>query len=293
MKILSLRAGRLAVDLAPQSGGSVARFTLDNSFNLLRPATEHALASGHGCDAAAFPLVPYSNRIANGRLAFDGKEILLKNNWPGVPHPMHGDGWARPWTVADAGPHAAEIVLEHAPDGERGGWPFRYRARQSYRLEDDCFTIRIAIDNLEDRPVPAGIGIHPFFAREDDVELAFRTGSVWLSDGDVLPVKRIAVPPVWDFSAARTLDGVVLDNCFDGWDGRATVRWPRRGLRLDVEASESFRHAVVYVPPLSNIIGPPYFCVEPVSHANGAVAKSLLPAGDTLAGEISFRLSQL
>jgi aldose 1-epimerase len=292
MKLLSLRAGRLAVDLAPQAGGSVARFAIDESVDLLRPATKEALASGHGCDAAAFPLVPYSNRIANGRLAFDSETFHLEPNWPGVAHPMHGDGWARPWSVAARDERSAEIVLEHAPDGDRGGWPFRYRARQSYRLDDDRFTIRIAIENLEDREVPAGIGLHPFFVRDADTELAFRAGGVWLTDADVLSTEYVAVPPRWDFSGSRRVDTVVLDNCFDGWDGRATVSWPQRRLKLDIEASEPFRHGVVYIPPYAKIAGRPYFCVEPVSHANGEVAKSLLPAGATLAGEISFRPSQ-
>jgi len=34
--------------------------------------------------------------------------------------------------------HGAEIVYEHARDGESGGWPFRYRAWQSYRLDADA-----------------------------------------------------------------------------------------------------------------------------------------------------------
>ena len=59
---------------------------------------------------------------------------------------------------------------------------------------------------------------------------------------------------------------MTLDNCFDGWDGRATIVWPARRLRLDLEASAPFRHLVIYVPP-----GQSFFCVEPVSHANGQV----------------------
>ena len=98
MKLLSLRSGRLGLDLAPQAGGSIARFTADGSIDLLRPATPQAVASGRGNDSSCYPLVPFSGRIANGRFVFDGSEIVLKPNWPGVRHPMHGDGWARPWT---------------------------------------------------------------------------------------------------------------------------------------------------------------------------------------------------
>jgi len=286
--VLSLRAGRLALDLAPSAGGSIARFAVDGAsgpVDLLRPADAAELATGQGSGTSCYPLVPFSNRIANGRLAVDGREIVLKPNWPGVRHPMHGDGWARSWDVERHDGCSADLAYAH--DG-REGWPFRYRARQSFRLEDDRLVVGLSIENLEGRAVPAGLGLHPFFTRDADTELACRTRGVWRTDAEILPTERVAVPPEWDFAASRKVDSIVLDNCFDAWDGRATITWPRRGLRLDLTASEPFRHLVIYVPK-----GSRYFCVEPVSHASGAVGRSLLAAGATLAGEIVFRLSNL
>jgi len=285
MQLLSLRSGRLAVDLAPSAGGSIARFTAGDSMNLLRPTSAEAIASGRGNDSSCYPLVPFSNRIANGRLAVDGEEIRLEPNWPGVRHPMHGDGWARPWEVERHDARSADIAYAH--DG-RKGWPFRYRARQSFRLEDDRLVVGMAVENLESRSVPAGLGLHPFFSRDDDTELACRTRGAWRTDAEVLPLEHVAVPPGWSFAISRPVREVVLDNCFDGWDGHAKVTWPRRGLQLDLTASEPFRHLVIYVPK-----GRAFFCVEPVSHASGAVGRSLLAAGATLAGEVVFHLSNL
>lgn len=287
MTLLSLRTGRLAVDLAPLAGGAVARFAADG-FDLLRPMAAADIASGKGNNASAYPLVPFSNRIRDGQLVFEGESIRLKRNWPGVNHPMHGDGWAHPWQVETVDARSAEIVYFHERAAAQGGWPFRYRARQSYRLDDDRLTVRMALENLEDRPVPAGIGLHPFFVRDMETELMCRTGAVWTADAEVLPIERITVPPQWDFSTARKVDGLVLDNCFDGWDGRAAITWPKRRLRLALEASQPFRHLVIYVPP-----GQDFFCVEPVSHANGLVSLSPLGPGATLAGEIVFHVSQL
>src|SRR5262245_39451251 len=152
MTLLSLRAGRLAVDLAPQAGGSIARFRVDDAFDLLRPMSAEAVASGRGNQAGCYPLVPFSNRIANGRLVVDGKEYLLQPNWPGVRHPMHGEGWARPWDVARHDERSAELV--HSHDGT-SGWPFRYRAQQTFRLEPDGLFVTMAVTNLEDRAAPA------------------------------------------------------------------------------------------------------------------------------------------
>ena len=285
MKLLSLRAGRLRLDLAPQAGGAIARFTADGSIDLLRPTPPQAIASGRGNESSCYPLVPFSGRIANGRLVFDGTEIVLKPNWPDVRHPMHGDGWARPWTVTRSDGQSADIVYEH--DG-REGWPFRYRARQTYRLQGEALTVAMSIENLESRVVPAGLGLHPFFVRDADTELACRAQYVWRTDAEVLPIERIAVPHQWDFSTSRRVDDVTVDSGFEGWDGRATIRWPRAGLCLDMTATEPFRDIVIYIPP-----DRPYFCAEPVSHIPGAIGSTRLAAGATLAGEIAFHLSNL
>lgn len=285
MTVLSLKNGRLAVELAPLSGGSIAAFRVDG-VDLLRPMAAADIASGKGNNASAYPLVPFSNRIANGHLVFEGETFQLAQNWPGVNHPMHGDGWSHAWNVERSDATSAEIVYLHerAPGG---GWPFRYRARQAYRLTADSLTVTMAIDNLEQRAVPAGLGLHPFFVRDADSELHCKTEAVWRTDAEVLPIARIVVPPAYDFSRARNVNEVTLDNGFDGWNGRATVRWPSRKLRLVLEASAIFRHVVIYVPP-----GKPYFCVEPVSHANGRVGRTHLDAGATLSGEIVFRIEQ-
>jgi len=287
MTLLSLRTGRLAVELAPDAGGSIKRFTVDGS-DVLRPMTEADVASGKGNNAAAYPLVPFSNRIRGGELVFEGETFHLANNWPGVNHPMHGDGWAHAWQVERSGVGSAEVAYRHERAGEQGGWPFRYRAQQSYRLDDDRLTVRMALENLEDRPVPAGLGLHPFFVRDKETELACRCRAMWTADAEVLPIERIAVPPQWDFATSRKVDGLALDNCFDGWDGHATITRPNRRVRLTLEASQPFRHLVIYVPP-----GRDVFCVEPVSHANGLVGLSPLGPGATLAGEIVFRISIL
>jgi len=250
--------------------------------------TAAAIASGKGNNAALYPLVPYSNRIRDGRLVFEGEQFRLARNWPGIGHPMHGDGWAHAWNVEHVTRQSAEIVYEHERASERGGWPFRYRARQSYRLDEDRLTIGVALENLEDHPVPAGLGLHPFFVRDPDTELRLHTQAVWTADAEVLSIERIAVPPEWDFAAGRRPDSVALDNCFDGWDGRATIVWPLRRLRLALEASAPFRHLVIYTPP-----GQSFFCVEPVSHANGQVGLAALGPGSTLGGTVVFCLSTL
>ena len=243
VSLLSLRAGRLALDLAPACGGAIARFAVDGKGDVLRPTPITTLISGKGNDTSCYPLVPYSNRIAEGRLVYNGETFKLAANWPGLRHPMHGNGWSSTWDVAHSDMHAVDLVYEH--DGLLG-WPFRYRARQSFRLDGDRLAITMSIENLEHSVVPAGLGLHPFFVRDADSDLTCRTTDVWLTDAEVIPTECVPVPASWDFAQPRRIDDVVLDNCFDGWDGRATLRWPSRGLTVDLAATEAFRHLVIF-----------------------------------------------
>jgi aldose 1-epimerase len=295
--MLRLETGPLAVDLAPEAGGSIARFSVEaagRAFDLMRPAEPESLAAGRGSGTSSYPLVPYSGRIAEGRFTVGGRAIVLAPNWPGQRHPMHGDGWAHPWIVDRSTATTADLVYAH--DG-RTGWPFRYVARQSFRLTSEALTVALSVESRDSEPMPVGIGLHPFFTREPDTTLACAVGRVWLTDAEIMPTTRAEVPREWSFSSARRVDKVALDNCFEGWDRRATIAWPGRGLRLDIEASEVFGHVVIYIPP-----GRPYFCVEPVTHANNAFALHplgvedigyrLLGHGERLSGEVVFRIGR-
>ncbi|MCA1654218.1 MAG: aldose 1-epimerase, partial [Sphingomonadales bacterium] len=130
---LSLSTGDLAIDLAPEVGGSIARFRI-GSQQLMRPAMEGSSDAG---DMAYFPLVPFSNRIRGGRFECDGRTVTLSPNLPGDPSPLHGQGWRNAWRVEDADERHAAIAFIHEP----GEWPWRYEARQRFDLDEDGLMI--------------------------------------------------------------------------------------------------------------------------------------------------------
>jgi aldose 1-epimerase len=287
MSLLTLRTARLGLDLAPGAGGAIARFTVDGA-DVLRPMTAADIASGKGNNGSCYPLVPFAGRIRDGRLDFHGEQIRLAPNWPGARHPLHGDGWSHAWQVVRSDGTSAAISYLHERAGEQGGWPFRYRAGQHFRLEDDRLTIRMTLENLEERPVPGGFGLHPFFVRDADSELVCRSETVWLMDAEVMPTQRVAVPPAWDFGTGRKVNDVALNTCFEGWDGRATLTWPQRRLRLDMATSAPFGNLVLFMPS-----GERFFCVEPWSHGLGQADWVPLGPRATLEGEVVFQVITL
>jgi aldose 1-epimerase len=287
--MLALQAGEASLVLDPAQGGSILGWTR-GVVPLLRHASPRAVIPGDTREMGAFPLVPYSNRIAGGFFHFDGVDYRLALNFGDHPNSIHGIGWQRAWEVVATASGAAALALHHTPDGD---WPFAFTAEQHFHLGPDALHVSLTITNRHTTPAPAGLGLHPYFPRASmtvprvNATLQFRANAVWRNGGDQLPVECVDVPPEWDHTSGRTVGELALDNCFEGWDGTAVLTWPDR--RITIEADSTFRHTVVYTPR-----GESFFCVEPVSHMNDAInhgGMRVLDPGETLRGEIRFRLS--
>jgi aldose 1-epimerase len=280
--MLTLHAENASLVLAPELGAGILGWTR-GSTRLLRHADPVALMPGTVREMAAFPLVPYSNRISLGRFAFAGRPYQLALNFGDSPHSIHGIGWQRPWRVTNVGRDEVTLSLTHTSDDN---WPFAFTADLALKLVPDALTVTLTLTNIHIDAAPAGLGLHPYFPRPG-ATLRFAADAVWHNSPDMLPTSRTAIPPEWDHTAGRAVGSAALDNCFEGWTGVATLTWPDR--TLTIEASEIFRHLIIYTPR-----GRDFFCVEPVSHRNDAInheGMRVLAPGEALQGTISVRVS--
>ena len=286
---LSIEHGLYQLELCPKGGGCITAFRHDG-VDLLRPATEEYWQTYEPRASGSFPLVPFSNRIADGHFAFGGRSYRFPINMPPEPHTIHGDGWTSAWNVESAEP--ARAVLVHAPTDT----PFAYVARQIFELGDEGLTASLEITNTGDRRLPMGFGHHPYFPRTEDLTLEMALPEVWLPDERHLPSRKEPVPEAWDFSSPKKLAPLTeLDHDFTGGDAEAFLHWPDRGIRLAIDADPIFRHIVVFVPPDRD-----YVCVEPVTHVANAVnmmasidqetGLQVLEPGETLEGAMRFRV---
>lgn len=289
-----LTSPSLLLEIEPAWGGGLVRFDwIANgaAVPLMRTFERTAAPSSAVPDPnrlACYPLIPWSGRISGGGFSIDGRRIELPLNRAEESWPIHGSGWQRAWRVADASAGEASLTLDETV---RAG--YSYRAIQRYALADDTLVVTLSVTNAGDIPMPFGLGLHPFFPRGGGASLRAPAQSVWRNDGRTpMPVERTAVPAAWDFARGAALpEG--LDNFFEGWDGRAAIRWPQRGLRLDIDADAD--RYIVYVPAQRD-----FFCFEPVDHAvdavnmpGGAAANGMtvLAPGKTLTRRYSFRAS--
>lgn len=285
---LTLANEHLRIDLAPSHGGGMTRFDWHGDGNAPTPIFRRRDATCDEADPnvlACYPLVPFSNRIGGARFQFDGREVALPRNRADERLPIHGDGWLRAWRVAERSDTHATLVLER----ERAK-PYAYRAKLRYALDAATLNVTLSVDNAGRDPLPFGLGLHPFLARDADTRLSAAASGLWLSGDDWLPTRHVPAPAAWVFGVAYPLPEALVNHAFTQWSGKACVVWPSRRLSLAIQADADYY--VLYTPP-----GADFFCFEPVDHPINAVnlpggacehGMTVLAPGERLTREFRF-----
>jgi len=287
--LIEKSCGNLTLSVAPDLGGAVASLNWCGQ-PILRPWSASAELRANQC--GSYPLIPWSNRIAEGRFSFAGQTHHLKKNFGSSPHAIHGSGWLKAWQVSKESAHSLTLGIEQ----EAGdAWPWPWRGTQIFELDGNALRVTLTYHNLAEVPVPAGLGFHPFFADAGASEIYFSAKGVWLNDADSLPHKETEVPERWNYNTFRKPEYDSVDNCFTGWSGCAKIRWPARGITALLTSTAP--NAMLFIPPEHrNVVA-----IEPVTHINNAInllpldsshqAMSLIQPGESLAVSMEIRIA--
>ena len=268
--MIELVAGPWRARLRPEIGGCIAALDLGQTPVLRRMADN----AEHPLDAACFPLVPYCNRIVQGRFRWGERAVAILPNLPGHPHPLHGTGWLAAWRVVRN--DASSALLEHAHDGNED-WPWAFTAHQHVALDESGCTVRLMVQNRAPEPAPMGLGLHPYFRRSRSSTIAFEAKTMLGIDAEFLPDgSRHAGDLLACWSQGSTLPATLVDHCFAGWSGSATITDEHGAITLRGFGAP---HCHVYAPPAGDAL-----CIEPVNHTPDALNRAqaempLLPPG--------------
>jgi aldose 1-epimerase len=226
-------------------------------------------------EAACFAMLPYSNRLFDGRLRRPGEsDLILPPNCDRIALPVHGTGWMSVWDIDSQDANHVSLHYRHFANEH---WPFDMDCTQRVVLAADAVHFEASIRNVGADPMPSGLGFHPRFALHPETLVTLGAQTVWAQDARGYPTHLEPVNgfPRYDYRLPRPADAVDLNHCFADWSGEATLDTPRDKVSVRVSASALLRHLVVYRLP-----GKSWLCIEPVSHATGALSL------DTLASSV-------
>lgn len=283
MREVRVASDALEAVLLPEVGARLHRLRAFG-VDLLRtppdPATHAADPFFWGC----YVLAPWGNRVDAGRTAVAGTAVDLEANFDDGSA-IHGQVYARPWEVVGDG------RLRVAGGGD--GWPWPYEVTFDVTAVDLTLTMHLELRNLGDSPMPAGIGLHPWFRRP--VLVAVHAGGVFPSNAHPGPDPQ----PVGAEYDLRAL-GPMADDLDATWadigDPPVELAWPDDGIVARLEFDAPARYVTAASPSDLGAIA-----VEPQTHvpqglrrlrdgASGALA--LLAPGDTLRLSVRLRVSR-
>ncbi len=207
------------------------------------------------CDGAhGAPLIPWLNRLADGRYRFDGAEHQLALSEPERHNAIHGLLRWRPWHALE---HAPERVLMGTRLHPLPGYPFTLDVRIAYELSGDGLTVSTSATNAGERACPYGAGQHPYLSPGSGLvdactlELPART-RILTDEQRQLPTGSEPVEGgALDFRHARALGEQAIDGAFTDLtreaDGRAVVKLAAPdGRTVELWVDESYPVIEIY-----------------------------------------------
>ncbi|MCH9816951.1 MAG: aldose 1-epimerase [Actinomycetia bacterium] len=261
-------------------------------------------------------LFPFPNRIAGANFDWDGDTYEIPVTHPGDTNAIHGLVCRAAWTdwertISEDAVTGRFRLSSDASDGVLH-WPGDLELRLTYTITDDALTISSEVVNPEEKPVPFGMGFHPYFA-----PLGAGTGpeavaachvqcdatAYWVLEDSIPTGEKRPVagkrdlrrnPSVGD----RELDDILTD--LPAFVGGRSGLMPRATLTggavtLSLNCDESWRDVVVFTPPNRESIAiEPYTCPTDAVHLTEQgenVGWQVLGPGGSWVGTVQLRVS--
>ena len=278
------------------AGGARATFFPEVGFNLIDwqvPVGEdtvglvHAepdvLAGGSGTRSGIPILFPFPNRIAGASFEFRGDEYNLTPAKPGDPNAIHGFCAKTAWhdfTEVDDSSVAATFRISRDAADRLAEWPGDLELRMTFTLADTSLRISALVTNVDDKPVPFGLGYHPYFSSlgntsVDELLVECRANEYWVLKESIPTGELRAVSGDTDLRSSTVLGSRELDDILtglrpfvpdaDGLMERATLTGS--AVKLAIRCDGSFRDLVAFTPANREAFAlEPYTCPTDAVH---------------------------
>jgi aldose 1-epimerase len=272
VKIFNKSTGEY-VAIIPECGGLVneivfhksgKNYQIINGYNSLEDLSEYDMFKSS-------KLIPFPNRIKDGKYEFLGESYQLPINFPAENNAIHGFIFDKKFKVThnEVNENEASITLEYIYNGENEGFPFKFITEMIFTLTaEDGLNCQTVVQNLGDTAMPFGDGWHPYFKFDkqvDDIHLKIPTDIKTLVDEKMIPTGEIL--PFNNFTELTKINQIKLDTGFRiaGEDGIVGTELfdPESNITIKIfqEIGEKkYNFLQVYIPPSRDSIA-----VEPMT----------------------------
>jgi aldose 1-epimerase len=175
-------------------------------------------------------LMPWPNRVAQGKYEFEGTTLQLPINEVSRGHASHGFCRVFTWTIADQTESQVKLTARFPA---QIGFPFVFDAMVTYTIDDNGLSVHIHARNVGQTTMPFGVGMHPYVTiGNGDISNATLTcpateyhevNDVMIPEGDSKPVSNTQ----FDLTKGAKVSELDLDTPYTALqrdqDGRCNV----------------------------------------------------------------------
>jgi aldose 1-epimerase len=184
------------------------------TYEVARRGILDGYALGEMCNfARGAALIPWPNRLQDGRYTFDGHDHQTPLTEPDRQNAIHGLTRWMNWRARRVDPSTVLMSLRLHP---QEGYPFTLDLEILYRLGDGGLEVRTTGRNAGDRPLPYASGHHPYVTVLEVDDRLIPTGRAPAVDGKPL-----------DFRQPHPIGDLHLDTAYAGLepdpDGRVRI----------------------------------------------------------------------
>lgn len=204
-------------------GGGLRTWTRDGVDLLAGYGAGEPCTSGRGQQ-----LIPWPNRIRDGRYRHDGVERQLALTEVDLGNASHGlVRWA-PWHLVERTDSSLTVGHRLFP---QPGWDWHLDSTTTYAVSADGLTVTVRVTNVGEGTAPFGYGAHPYIAIGDvpveEVEVVVPGSDYVEVDDRLIPTGTSPVGgSPFDFRERKAIGSQRLDTAYTGLDvvdGRWTV----------------------------------------------------------------------
>ena len=228
-------------------GATLRRFSVDGRDVVRGFGLDEMSTAGRGQN-----LVPWPNRIRDGRYTFNGVTNQLALTEPARHNASHGLARYTPWVLVDKETDAVTNQVRIHP---QPGWPGTLETRITHRVGEDGLTVTVEATNVGESELPFGYGAHPYLtvgeSTVDEVALTMPAASYLEVDDRLLPIRISPVDgTAYDLRNGPLLGSLILDTAMTDLsrdsDGRWRVKLVREDRYAELWGDEAMRWIQVF-----------------------------------------------
>ena len=263
------------ISIIPEYGGNVAEIVLNNKGN------NYSILDGASDDSdfikymkntyRGAKLIPFPNRIQNGKYSFEETEYQFPINEMDKNHRIHGFLYDKKLDIIEKTlqEEQASLRLGYNYKGDVEGYPFLFNLQVTYSLsKEDGFKCTTEINNVDNREIPIGDGWHPYFTtgcKIDDLFLELPTGNMIELDTNMIPTGEMV--SFDSFSTPSKIGNMKFDTTIYLGNRVEKVSTYIYDTEADVKINiwqdtgkKSYKYLQIYIPPHRRSIA-----VEPIT----------------------------